>query len=257
MSRKNESDKVFWHKFDQFYESKLPLKANNILEIGVFKGNSIKYWRRKYSKSNIVGIDIVEEKECWPKDDKIQYFKLDQSNALGYNELLSNLSRKYDVIIEDGSHDPLHQKISLMESISFLEKGAMYILEDIHTSHKNHILYKKRAEYLNSKRGVFKKKTEDYFMTLQCVLLIEFLISNKIENCNLAELINFEHSIFTQYEIIMLIEKIKKIDIYKRSTLPNYCYSCGTSNYNLNSLKCKCGTNLYEFADSMTAILYF
>ena len=73
----------------------------------------------------------------------------------------------------------------------------------------------------------------------------------------MSNFIDFKYSIFTEQEILLLLSKINKIDIFKRTTLPNYCYSCKTTNYNLNSLMCNCGSNLYEFADSMTAVLYF
>jgi hypothetical protein len=56
-----------------------------------------------------------------------------------------------------------------------------------------------------------------------------------------------------------LAEKLKaqNIEIYKRTILPDYCYSCKKNEFDYISLRCKCGTDLYASSDSMTAIIYF
>ena len=255
---KRDSDKIFWHKFDSFYESRLPLdNVENILEIGVFKGDSIRYWREKYADSHIYGMDIIEENIFWPKDDRIKYFRIDQSDIVSYRQCLSEVSRIFDVVIEDGSHDPLHQKISLMETLPYLRNGSIYILEDIHTSHHDHPLFKSRLQKINESLGLFKKKNEDYYMTLQSLLHLEHFKRLNISKSDIEDSINFNKSLFTIEELKLLYDKVKKIEIFKRSILPDYCYSCYKNDFNYISLKCKCGADLYSSSDSMTAILYF
>lgn len=252
------SDKLFWHKFNAFYEPRLPKKeVNNILEIGVFEGNSIKYWREKYKQANIFGIDIIKEQESWPKDDNIKYFEVDQSDVNKYRLCLSEINKAFDIVIEDGSHDPLHQKISLIETLKYLQKGSIYILEDIHTSHVEHPLYQKRLNKINASSKFFKKKAENYYMTLQCLLHLEhFKRMNKtVEDFNNA--INFKQSLFAKEELVLLYNKVKKIEIFKRTVLPDFCYACKKSDFNYTTLQCDCGTELYSNSDSMTAMLYF
>ncbi|GAA4943042.1 hypothetical protein GCM10023314_15150 [Algibacter agarivorans] len=252
------SDKIFWHKFDVFYEPRLPNKeASNILEIGVFEGNSIKYWRERYKLANIFGIDIIGERESWPKDNNIKYFEIDQSDVTKYRLCLSEINKIFDIVIEDGSHDPLHQKISLIETLPYLEKGSVYILEDIHTSHVEHPLFKSRLNKINSSLKFFKKKKIDYYMTLQCLLHLEHFKRMNRTTVDFNNSINFKQSLFTEEELILLYNKVKKIEIFKRSILPDYCYACNRSDFNYMTLKCKCGTDLYSNSDSMTAMLYF
>lgn len=255
---KRPSDKIFWHKFDEFYEDRLPIKnVKNILEIGVFNGGSIEYWRKKYKEANIYGIDILEEKESWPKDKCIKYYRLDQSDAIKYNECLTNINKVFDVVIEDGSHDPLHQKISLMNTLPYLQEDSMYILEDIHTSHPNHPLFKNRLQLINESKIFFKKSNVTYHMTLQCLLQIEHLKRCNKPESSLENSIDFSQSLFTIDEMKLIYKKIKRIEIFKRTVLPDYCYSCFKDDFNYTTLKCKCGTDLYLNSDSMTAILYF
>ncbi len=253
----SSSDKIFWHKYVDFYENILPQNAENIMEIGVFEGESIKYWRKKYPEANIYGLDIVEPLSIWPKDDKINYIQIDQSNIVEYKKVLDSLEKKLDLIIEDGSHDPLHQKISLMESIDSLNEGAIYILEDIHTSHKNHPYYKIRLNKFNSKLPFYKAKKTNILMPLQCLLMIEHFKENKMDIKLLKDKFDFESSLFNYNEVLKLYNSIKEIKFYKRNVLPNFCYLCKTNDFDYINLKCNCGTDLYSDCDSMTAVITF
>lgn len=253
------SDKVYWHKYIPFYEELLPDKAKNILEIGVFKGDSIRYWRNKYPDSNIFGIDIVDPVPSWPKDHAITYFKADQSDTDQYHSVLKSIDQPIDILIEDGSHDPLHQKISLVESLNYLDNGSVYILEDIHTSHPHHPYYKKRAKTFHgwSFTNWFYKKENNVFMPLQCLLLIEHLKSNGKTPTDIKTTIDFKNSLFTYAEIELLFHKIKDLKFYRRNVLPAYCYSCKTNRFDYLNLRCSCGSQLYLDADSMSVVLKF
>jgi hypothetical protein len=252
------SDKIYWHKYINFYEKLLPKDATNILEIGVFKGQSIHYWREKYPNANIFGLDIVEPSEAWPKDDRITYFKADQSDSQNYHAILQSIGAPIDILIEDGSHDPYHQKISLVESLNYLKNGSIYILEDIHTAHPHHPYYKKRAGvFLGSGVKRWFKKDPDVFMPLQCLLLIEHLKSNGKTPNDIKDTLDFKNSLFSYAEIELLFNKIKKLKFYRRNVLPDYCYACKTDNFDYTSLRCSCGTELYLGTDSMSVVLEF
>lgn len=253
----NLSDKIYWHKFDKFYENFLPDTAKNILEIGVFKGDSIRLWREHYTNTKIYGLDIVPALPEWPIDENIKYFQLDQSDIKRYREILNEIDQPIDLLIEDGSHDPLHQKISLMESLGFLKEQSIYILEDLHTSHPSHPYYKQRAkDFYKSRLNIFNKSI-NVFMPLQCLLLIEHFKKNNLPIESVKNKLDFSKSLFTYEEVTKLFYKIKEIHFYKRNVLPDYCYSCKTNNFDFINLKCSCGTDLYSEADSMTAVIKF
>jgi hypothetical protein len=257
MDIKTNSDKFFWHKYVDFYENLLPKTAENILEIGVFKGESIKYWRAKYANAAIYGLDILPPIPEWPVDDKITYFQLDQSDVAQYRKTLNAIPSKLDIIIEDGSHDPLHQKISLLESLDALNTGALYILEDIHTSHPSHPYYKNRLKQFNGQGSMFKAKKGKILMPLQCLLMIEHFKENNLDITTIKDTLDFKSSLFTYEEIVKLHQRIKSITFYKRNVLPNYCYGCKTNNFDFINLKCSCGTDLYSDCDSMTVVMTF
>ncbi|MFY0604269.1 MAG: hypothetical protein JXQ93_09985 [Flavobacteriaceae bacterium] len=253
MKNISQSDKIYWHKYINFYENQLPVEANQILEIGVFKGESIKYWRNRYSEANITGIDIIDILPEWPRDNKISYLKMDQSDVSSYSSYLKSLDYKYDIVIEDGSHDPLHQKISLIETINYINPKGIYILEDIHTSHESHNLYQNRLKEFNKKLSYFKSQKK-VLMPLQALLLIEHTKKQGIAIEDLKN-INESNSLFTIEELKMLSDRIDTMHFYKRTTLPEYCYSCKSNDFDYVNLKCSCGVSIFLDADSMTTVI--
>jgi len=130
------TDKVFWHRYDQVYKTAFGslTRVDRILEFGVFRGESIRWLRQLYPEATIVGVDIVTERDEWPRDDKIQYVQLDQGNTQELRALASRHKSPFDLVIEDGSHHPQHQKNCLVELLPGIRAGGVYVLEDIHTS---------------------------------------------------------------------------------------------------------------------------
>ena len=56
-----KTDKTLDHKFTDFYGSKLSYLRNeniNLLEIGIWKGESLRTWKEYFPKGNIYGVDI-------------------------------------------------------------------------------------------------------------------------------------------------------------------------------------------------------
>lgn len=274
----SESDKQYWHRYLPAYENALKRinNVNKILEFGIFKGDSIRWLNNKYPNSKIFASDILPIQEEWPTNENISYLYVDQGNLESINILFNQIATNLDIIIEDGSHFPEHQKNCLVEGIKKLNPGGLYILEDLHTSHPEHIFYKQTSlkflnnwqkfifrifqflpfspefrEYLNRKL----LKNSSFISTLNLLLCLEHLKINKMDlNENILTEFN-SHSLYTADEVKILYEKISSIEIFKRSELPHKCYSCGSKDYNYTLLKCKCGEALYSNCDSIAALI--
>src|SRR5579875_1691470 len=177
MSLLTKSDKFFWHhyieQYDLHFSALEAMSALNILEIGIFKGNSIRWLQQKFPNANIHGIDILEEQAEWPQSEQITYYKMDVSNREALHHFFQ--AHQFDIIIEDSSHIPSHQAICLIEGIKRLKEGGFYILEDIHTSLPEHDYYhrQQRAKY-----GWLSKKKMGTALT--ALLGIEHLKRNQL-----------------------------------------------------------------------------
>ena len=123
------------HNYLNFYErffTNIREKPLKFLEVGVFRGASLKTWKEYFPNANIVGADIDNNSLTY-KDDRIEISILDQSNL----QDLVNLGVQhgpFDVILEDGSHQWEHQIITLKTLFPFLKNGGYYIIEDLQTN---------------------------------------------------------------------------------------------------------------------------
>lgn len=103
----------------------------NLLEIGIYNGNSMRTWCEWFPNATIIGIDhnpnnpmTTDRAELhfgWQEDD----------------EFLLKVATQYeffDIIIDDGSHIWKDQQGTFETLWPFVETGGMYIIEDLHTS---------------------------------------------------------------------------------------------------------------------------
>ena len=101
----------------------------NLVEIGVFRGQSVDLWARYFSQAHIVGVDVNPECKRYGSD-RVTIEIGDVENP----ELLARLARKFDplVIIDDGSHRADHQIFVFERLFPALQPGGVYIVEDLH-----------------------------------------------------------------------------------------------------------------------------
>lgn len=237
------SDKSFWHGFAKFYEKHFPESVDgSILEFGVFKGNSIRWLLARFPNAKIVGADILPVQPEWPIDERVTYVELDQADEGQIDSLVRSIDR-VRMIIEDGSHVPRHQSNCLKHGLLALQPGGIYVLEDIHTSHPAHSQY--RDEF-----GPAHAQT-----ALSVLLGIEQLKrqGNAPTEAQLNALAAGDH--FSLLDVETLVEQIDQISVFKRATLPDSCWRCGSSTFDYHAFKCECGVDLMSEADSMTIVI--
>lgn len=242
MSLLDTSDKVFWHGYIDFYEPFFRNKTiNKIAEIGVFKGNSIRWFLERFPQALVCGADILPVQPEWPVDSRFRFTRLDQGDVGALRAFLTQ--ENFDLIVEDGSHIPEHQALALVEGLKALASGGLYILEDVHTSH---------PAYEAKSTGIFKP-----FRGNALTVLLAIDHYRKIGAQIDAEKIRLiaANSILSPVDVALLAENIQSISLYRRTRLPDYCYNCGSKDYNFSSLKCRCGVDVFSDSDSMSFVV--
>lgn len=136
LAQKAGTDKWDGHSYIPFYEAAFESRRDTVkkvLEIGVGQihegRSSLFMWRDYFPNAEIFGIDN-EEKKMGEWGDRIQLFLCDQSDK----KLLSKLASAYgpfDLIVDDGCHDTLHQIISAEALMPHLAPGGRYFIEDV------------------------------------------------------------------------------------------------------------------------------
>jgi demethylmacrocin O-methyltransferase len=117
--------------YHRLFES-FRLEAKNVLEIGVNAGSSLRMWRDYFPSAQIVGLDI--RPEVLFQEDRIRCIQADQNNFVSLCRAIEQLPAHlelFDVIIDDGSHEPEHQLTSLKTLLPLVKPDGYYIIEDL------------------------------------------------------------------------------------------------------------------------------
>lgn len=127
------------HKYDRCYELYMEDKREdsiNLLEIGCFRGESIRAWFDCFPNANIYTIDIFERVDTSKIDilqeDRVHWLKADSMNA----SLPSRMRKKwgeveFDFIVDDGAHFPEANRLTFNHCFPFLKRDGSYFIEDV------------------------------------------------------------------------------------------------------------------------------
>ena len=91
------------------------------------QGGSLRVWRDYFANANIYGVDIA--KDCMFTEERIKTFLFDSAESNYVDYYLKDLN--FDIIIDDGNHDPKYQIKTLRNLLPKLREGGYYVIEDI------------------------------------------------------------------------------------------------------------------------------
>ena len=228
------TDKDYWHQYIPEYERVVFSsfkRQPRILEVGVFTGESIRLLHNRFPESKITGIDIIKDKGDWLIHPNISYKVADQGDPVAVRNLFKEVGYQ-DLIIDDGSHMPSHQAITLKEGIMWVAHNGWYIVEDVHTAP------------LDLKASPLVLFLALYHLR-QLNKQLDTTLLNQLQSKN-----------FSSADILLINDLVKEIHVYRRAVLPKRCFRCGSTMINYGMLACgNCRENMYLPYDSMTLML--
>ena len=99
-------------------------------------GGSLAIWRDYFPRSTILGVDL------YPKvvalGPRVLFAQADQSSEADWAKALELLNRSPDLVIDDGSHRGPDTWAAFRYLYPRLRPGALYVIEDLHTSYWEH-----------------------------------------------------------------------------------------------------------------------
>ena len=99
-----------------------------LIEVGVFQGSSARMWADYFTRAAIVGVDLNPECRQY-ETERISIRIGDQGNRAFLGSLVADVDPL--VVIDDGSHQWLHQIVTFQELFPAVAPGGVYICEDI------------------------------------------------------------------------------------------------------------------------------
>lgn len=125
--------------YDQYfkpYKGKTPV----ILELGSYQGAGIKTYNEYFKGDCLIyafdcnmsylqgrGVEEMSNVVLYKGDVSVRY------GVQQFVEFLKEQGVKFDIIIDDCSHQAPHQSYTLYELMPFMNVGGIYIIEDLHT----------------------------------------------------------------------------------------------------------------------------
>ena len=136
---KGEIPSKYLHFFSayekEFQRIKNTNKKINLLEIGVSLGGSLWTWKEYFTNiKRVVGIDNDPARLVYADASKDVHVLCGQQEDKTFLEETDNSLGPFDIIIDDGSHKVIHQKITFEVLWPLLSEGGIYVIEDLHTS---------------------------------------------------------------------------------------------------------------------------
>jgi hypothetical protein len=132
------TDKNTVHSYLPLYQKLLINKketAKNVLEVGIFKGGSIKLWNDFFPNAIVHGLDIMNSNDVWEgiknKDRIMLYTSIDAYNVDFFNTHFLNKNIKCDFMLDDGPHtlESMKQFIKLYSQL--MTDDGILIIEDV------------------------------------------------------------------------------------------------------------------------------
>ena len=136
---KAKSDKGSKHSYEKAYEENFePLRNEpiNILEIGIFRGESLAAWVDYFPNAQVYGLDTFQR--IAPKDidilnhERVHWLKGDSQTLNTKHKIKEKWPDvQFDIIIDDGLHTPAANGATFENLIEFMKDDGQYFVEDV------------------------------------------------------------------------------------------------------------------------------
>lgn len=138
---------VYDRHLSQYRARRDPIR---LLEIGVFKGGSLRLWREYFGESAIIfGVDI--DPRCARLDGLSGRVRIGSQNDAAFLKSVVAEMGGIDVVIDDGGHVAAQQIASFETLFPLLGADGLYVCEDLHTAYWRGVYgggYRRRSTFV-------------------------------------------------------------------------------------------------------------
>jgi len=129
-----------WHHYFEIYEKhfdRFRSRPIRMLEIGVFRGGSLRMWKQYFHPDSIVvGVDIDKTCKDHERADENVFVRIGSQADPDFLAKVTEEFGPFDIILDDGSHKTHHQNVSFGALFrASLKDGGCYMVEDMHSNY--------------------------------------------------------------------------------------------------------------------------
>jgi hypothetical protein len=135
-----ETDKNTTHSYIELYDQLFApycMEKITLLEIGNHQGGSLKLWNDYFLDVEIYGLEIRSNDNLTRLNEENENMHLTQGvDAYSHDAINQFFAADifFDIIIDDGSHQPAHQSFVTNDWLPMLKPGGLLIIEDVFNS---------------------------------------------------------------------------------------------------------------------------
>lgn len=132
------SDKARPHTYQDIYSALFEDKdsVKNIIEMGVYRGGSLRAYSEIFNNANIFGMDI--DAYSLFDDERIKCFWADQASSSSINDVRNRIGDvQFDLIVDDGCHMLAETVNTFQTMLPWLAVGGWFVVEDIKIQFEN------------------------------------------------------------------------------------------------------------------------
>lgn len=104
-------------------------EVKKVMEIGIWKGDSLRMWRDYFPFAQIYGLD--NRADYLFEADRIKCVLADQRDKESLLAVISDIGEDFDLIVDDGSHTLADQLLSFKTFFPIIKVGGIYAIEDV------------------------------------------------------------------------------------------------------------------------------
>lgn len=174
----SRSDKNTIHSYLPLYEKLLTSKketAKRVLEVGIWRGGSIKLWKDFFTNAVVHGVDIIDINTVWSEIKNNRGIVLHTSTNAYDNDFVTtnflNQNIKFDFLLDDGPHtlESMKQFIRLYSQV--MADDGILIIEDVQAWEWIDVLKNEVPEHLKEFVNVYdlrpnKARYDDIVFTI-------------------------------------------------------------------------------------------
>jgi hypothetical protein len=181
------------HNYCEKYEKYFKFNRHDIikiLEIGVYQGKSLLTWSDYFPNSTIIGLDIDPNCKQFQNEDKNIWIEIGSQNDYSFLKHIKEKWGKFDLIIDDGSHNNNDVIFSFTNLIDSINRSGMYVIEDTSCSYWQQYgggyrkvgtvieFFKNLVDDINF-NGESLKNKEPYYARKETDLILQTIRENK------------------------------------------------------------------------------
>ena len=126
------TDKATPHTYLPVYDalfSHLRHQPITVLEIGIWRGASIRMWLEYFTQAKIIGLDHTLLHDDLPQHARVSYYECNQTDSVRMPALFKD--EPLTIVIDDGGHIPDEQRVTMNMLWPYMVTGGLYCIEDI------------------------------------------------------------------------------------------------------------------------------